>query len=185
MTREQLEHLIRAAGAVTNMQDMIIIGSQAILGTYPDAPEEAVLSREGDMYPRDKPEDADKIEGALGQLSAFDEQFGIYADGVGPETAALPSCWQDRLVRVANDNTNGYIGWCLDPCDLVAAKLIAGREKDYRFAKVLLDHGLVSCDVVVSRVAHIPDSAICGEPNRQSAHDWLFRWKRSQESVTH
>jgi hypothetical protein len=117
MTRDQLEHLIRAAGAVADAKHLIIIGSQAILGTFPDAPDDVVVSREGDIYPRDKPEDAEKIEGALGQHSQFDEAFGIYADGVGPETSALPLGWQERLVRVENENTNGYVGWCLHPSD--------------------------------------------------------------------
>ncbi len=35
MRRDQLEHIIRAAAAVTRQNDLIIIGSQAILGQYP------------------------------------------------------------------------------------------------------------------------------------------------------
>ena len=40
MTRQELEHIIRAAADVTNEKELIIIGSQAILGQYPNAPEE-------------------------------------------------------------------------------------------------------------------------------------------------
>ena len=39
MRREDLEHIIRAAAALTKENDFIIIGSQAILGQYPDAPQ--------------------------------------------------------------------------------------------------------------------------------------------------
>ncbi|MEO8459430.1 MAG: hypothetical protein ABI451_02775 [Dokdonella sp.] len=47
MKREQLEHLIRAAGAVTGSRRLIVIGSQAILAQHPhDAPSRAILSRE-------------------------------------------------------------------------------------------------------------------------------------------
>ena len=44
MNRPQLEHIIRAAAGNADATDIVIIGSQAILGTYPDAPEELLIS---------------------------------------------------------------------------------------------------------------------------------------------
>ena len=38
MTRSELEHLIRAAADIANDDDIVVIGSQAILGQFPDAP---------------------------------------------------------------------------------------------------------------------------------------------------
>jgi hypothetical protein len=38
MTRDQLEHAIRAACDVARDDELIVFGSQAILGEYPDAP---------------------------------------------------------------------------------------------------------------------------------------------------
>ena len=38
MTRAQLEHIIRAAGMIADVEDVVVIGSQAILGEFPDAP---------------------------------------------------------------------------------------------------------------------------------------------------
>jgi len=38
MTREQLEHAIRAACDVAEDAELLIFGSQAILGQFPDAP---------------------------------------------------------------------------------------------------------------------------------------------------
>jgi hypothetical protein len=38
MEREQLEHLIRAASAIVNNHDLVVVGSQSILGQFPDAP---------------------------------------------------------------------------------------------------------------------------------------------------
>jgi len=35
MTREQLEHIIRACAAITNQYGLIIVGSQSILGHDP------------------------------------------------------------------------------------------------------------------------------------------------------
>ncbi len=37
MNREQLNHLVRAAAAITERDDLMVIGSQAILGSYPEA----------------------------------------------------------------------------------------------------------------------------------------------------
>ncbi len=36
MRREQLEHVIRAAASITNDDDSVIVGSQAVLGRYLD-----------------------------------------------------------------------------------------------------------------------------------------------------
>ena len=35
MTREELEHIIRASGAITNQYQFVIVGSQALLGSVP------------------------------------------------------------------------------------------------------------------------------------------------------
>ena len=36
MNRTQLEHIIRASGEIAGVQDVIILGSQAILGQFTD-----------------------------------------------------------------------------------------------------------------------------------------------------
>ena len=58
MNRLQLEHVIRAAATISEDDEVVVIGSQAILGRYPDAPEELCLSADADLYPLD-PERAD------------------------------------------------------------------------------------------------------------------------------
>jgi hypothetical protein len=50
MQRAQLEHIIRAAAAITGAQEFIIVGSQAILGAFPDAPAELLRSIEADIF---------------------------------------------------------------------------------------------------------------------------------------
>ena len=44
MNRYQLEHVIRAAEGNADVRDIVVIGSQAILGTFPDAPAELLQS---------------------------------------------------------------------------------------------------------------------------------------------
>jgi hypothetical protein len=102
MTRSELEHLIRAAGAIAEDSEIIIVGSQSILGQFPDAPPALVMSAEADVYPMHHPERADLIDGSIGEGSRFHETFGYYAQGVGEETATLPTGWQSRLVKILN-----------------------------------------------------------------------------------
>lgn len=144
MRRADLEHIIRAAGSIVDAQKLVIIGSQAILGSFPDAPAELTVSAEADTYPLDAPEKADLIDGSIGEKSPFHETFGYYAHGVSPETAVLPANWQRRLVAVQNENTRGVTGLCLSPVDLAISKLAAGREKDLSFVTAMLRRGLVS-----------------------------------------
>jgi len=40
MKRRHLEHILRAAGAVTDETEIVILGSQSVLGTLADAPDE-------------------------------------------------------------------------------------------------------------------------------------------------
>ncbi len=143
MNRLQLEHLIRASGDIANDDHIVIVGSQAILGAHPDAPRSLRVSMEADVYPRTHPERADIIDGAIGELSAFHDAFGYYAQGVGPETAVCAPGWEERLVPVINANTRGVTGWCLEPHDLVLAKLVAAREKDRSYGEEALRHRIV------------------------------------------
>lgn len=155
MNRTELEHLIRAAGAITGAERLVIVGSQAILGAHPDSPAELLVSQEADMYPLENPAGADLIDGSIGELSPFHEQFGYYAHGVGPETAVLPSGWRDRLVAVRNENTGGVTGLCLSPADLAVSKIIAGREKDTQFAALMLRERLVSTKEIEELISEL------------------------------
>jgi hypothetical protein len=150
--REQLEHLIRAAGAVTGSRRLIVIGSQAILAQHPfDAPPEALRSREADLIPIDTRERTDLLTGTLGELSAFDA-YGYHADGVDLSMAMLPAGWRERLVPIDNPNTNGYVGLCLDVHDLVISKYVAGREKDRDFCRAIVRAGFVDRAILVTRL---------------------------------
>lgn len=152
MTRSDLEHLIRAAGKISGDSELVIIGSQAVLGQFPGA--SGILSRsmEADLYPLSRPELADKVDGAIGEGSAFHKTYGYYAQGVGPDTATLPKNWKKRLVRIDNHNTNGIAGLCLDVHDLAISKYVAGREKDREFTRALAMHEMTNMETLISRL---------------------------------
>lgn len=156
MLREQLEHVIRAAADLADDPEIVVVGSQAILGSFPDAPPELLVSLEADVFPRSHPDRADVVEGAIGEGSPFHETFGYYAHAVGPETAKAPRGWEQRLVRVSNEGTRHAVGLCLEPHDLVLAKCVAGREKDWAFARVAVSAGLVDPAELRRRAASLP-----------------------------
>jgi hypothetical protein len=156
MRRHELEHVIRAAAAVAGDDEFVIVGSQAILGQFPEAPESLLTSKEADIYPRNRPRCSDEIEGSLGDGSYFDATFGYYAHAVGPETATAPRGWEQRLIRVKNENTGGGTGWCLEVHDLLLSKCIAGRERDWEFVEEALRHDLADPAKLRRRASDLP-----------------------------
>ena len=153
MKRSELEHLIRAAGAIADDDEIVVIGSQAVLGQYPHAPAALLASMEADVFPRNRPERADLIDGAIGEGSSFHEQFGYYAQGVGEATATLPKGWRERLIPVRNPNTADIAGLCLEVHDLAISKYVAGREKDLAFTATLAQHRMTRKDALLERAA--------------------------------
>ena len=127
MRRDQLEHAIRTACQIIGKPEVIVVGSQSILGTFLEdqLPTDATMSVEIDILPiaDDNAETerlADLIEGVAGEFSPFEELHGFSIDGVDLRTSALPTGWRSRLVKVQNANTAApggeprYTGWCLD-----------------------------------------------------------------------
>jgi hypothetical protein len=146
--RHELIHLLQAVAAVVGEDEFVVIGSQAVLAAVPDPPEALLHSMEADLYPRAAPERAVEIDGAVGEGSPFQELYGYWGHGVGPETPIAPAGWQGRLLKLELPElhtlgTRTVTAWCLSPSDLVLSKLAAGRPKDLAFASEALRAGLV------------------------------------------
>jgi hypothetical protein len=176
MQRHELEHLIRAAGAITGAEEIMVVGSQAILGSVPHASGILARSAEADLFTLRDPKDADLIDGTIGEGSPFHESFGYYAQGVWKDTATLPAGWEDRLVTFSNENTKWVMAKCLEPHDLAVAKLVAGREKDIEFLREMLAHGLIASATILDRIALLPEGA--GE-----GADLYQRWARIERQA--
>ncbi|MEX3917967.1 DUF6036 family nucleotidyltransferase [Paraburkholderia sp. BR10872] len=157
MERDQLEHVIRAASAITQETEFVIVGSQSILGAFPNAPESLLQSNELDIYPRVNWEKlSDLIDGSIGEGSPFNETYGYYAQGVDPRTAVLPVGWEGRLTQVATPATGGGVGYCIDVHDLALSKYVADRHKDRAFNQELIRHGMVDLVKLRKRVDLLP-----------------------------
>lgn len=153
MNRSQLEHIIRATGSITDDHEVIVLGSASVLSQFPDLDERFVFSVEADVYPKNKPELTDLVDGSIGELSPFHTTFGYYAHGVSQETTGnLPSGWDARLIPIKNENTGGVTGWCVEIHDLVAGKYVSAREKDLLFIRLAIDARMVELDIVMERV---------------------------------
>ncbi len=155
MKRSELEHIIRAAGAIAE-DDIIIVGSQSVLGQFPSAPLSLLVSAEADVYPRSNPSRSDLVDGAIGEGTAFHEQFGYYAQGVDDKTATLPNGWDTRLIPIHNENTRGVTGWCLEVHDLAISKYVAGRPKDALFTRELARHDMIQAAILLARLNVTP-----------------------------
>ncbi len=153
MKRAQLEHIIRAAAAISGDTDIVVIGSQAVHGQFADPPPELCVSDEADVYPRNHPERSDLVDGSIGELSPFHTTFGYYAQGVEPGTATLPSGWEARLVPLSTPGTLGATGWCLEIHDLLISKYVAGRDKDVEYCRAAVAAGMADGPTLRVRLA--------------------------------
>lgn len=159
MTRSELEHAIRAACDVAGDTEVWVFGSQSILGQFPDAPEVLRQSAEADIAPCNHPERVDRIDGALGELSQFHRTHGFYVHGVAIESATLPPDWQLRTVPVSGRGARESTGYCIEGHDLAASKLVAFREKDREFVRVLLVEQMIEPATLMERIASLPVSS--------------------------
>ena len=142
MKKQQVDHVLRAAGRITGEKQFVIVGSQALHGKHPDLADDIVRSAEVDLIAK---RDIRRTEwlNAIGQDSPFHEQFGYYADPVDETTWVLPKGWKGRLVNLPPGDTEGVKGLCLDPHDLAIAKYASRRDKDVAFTRELARRGIV------------------------------------------
>ena len=171
MTREQLEHAIRAACEVSEDSEIWIFGWQAILGEFPNAPEELRTSIEVDVQPKNRSDKVDAIDAVLGELSLFHQTHGFYVHGLPIEEAAtLPAGWEHRATPIFDEiSTNGKTGWCLEAHDLAVSKLVAFRQKDRDFVRLLLTESMINTHILLKRIG----SLVIEESLREGLVQWI------------
>lgn len=160
MTREQLADVLSWVSRIAETRDVLVFSSQSILGSYSEneLPPAATGSMEVDVTFFDDPDD-DKsglVDGAIGELSDFHNEYGYYPQGVSITTAVLPEGWQNRLVPYETPRTKPGRGLCLEPHDCVLAKLVRFEEKDTNFAVALVKAGLIDIGTLAERVGTLP-----------------------------
>jgi hypothetical protein len=170
MRRDQLEHAIRTACQIIGRPEVIVVGSQSILGTYreDELPADATMSVEVDILPVA----ADNEEPRGSRTSSRVLRGSSLRSRSCTGSALTGSTWRRPRCRpgggiawskVQNANTAGpsvephFTGWCLDKEDLCVAKLCALREKDRNFVIALLHGGLVDPAIITARLLTVED----------------------------
>lgn len=86
MRRDELAELLRKASVLAEDGDMLVVGSQSILGTFDEAslPTRATLSQEADIVFLRDPDrrKADLVNAHIGEMSPHQESTGVYAEGL-------------------------------------------------------------------------------------------------------
>lgn len=137
MTLEQFDHICRAAAAIANVSQVYVFGANAIIPWLATAGHPIPLpafrpSRELDISVGNDALDT-LIDGAIGELSAFDQTFLVYAHGVSLSSFQAPINWQSRIAK-RTEPVEGVEIAIPHPHDLLLSKLVAGRPKDFDFA---------------------------------------------------
>ncbi len=167
MTLAKVEHILRAAGNATGQKAFVLVGSSAIFVWSAIVPESLAMSREADLFANtpdaeDADRIADELDALLGQASPFDDEYGYYCDGVGPETAILPEDWRDRAKLYASANTGGVTALVPEPHDLALSKLCAGREKDTDWLVAALEASIIDTGQMRARLPAMPVERVLG-----------------------
>jgi hypothetical protein len=173
MTRAELEHAIRATCDVSGDDEVYVFGSQAILGQYPDAPESLRQSAEADIAPVTAVGTVDVIDANLGELSPFHDAFGFYVHAMSIDAAVLPVGWERRAIAVRNENTRNYIGWCVEAHDLAVSKLVAFRDKDRDFVRILLRESLIKPRKLLLRLSQLPKHSRVTPKLMEVIEEWI------------
>lgn len=172
MKKQQLDHLLRAAGRITGAKQFVIIGSQSLHGKCPDLADDIVQSAEADLI-------VHKVSGrtewlnVIGVHSPLHETYGYYADPVDESSATLPRGWKGRLVNLPPGDTEGVRGLCLDPHDLAISKYVARREKDLAFNRDLARRGIIKRNKLLGLLKATPvDEDVRERIHRDIARDF-------------
>lgn len=178
MNKAEFDHVLRVAADLIGETDFVVVGSQSIIGYLKHVPPGLARSKELDIYPLNAVQQADLIE-VIGIDSPFHQRHGYYADVVDETTAHLPAGWRDRAEKIVVRKEPPVRAICPEANDLVAAKLVAGREKDRDYAREAFKAGVASTTKVGRRLrfARADLRAI------DRARSWIDGFKRIRNSI--
>jgi hypothetical protein len=167
MRKADLVAILLKAAEISGRTEFVVVGSQAIHGTRPDAEIDVVIrSNDLDIYPVQGYGDHnlvyEELMLQLGQDSDFDLDTGTYIEAVPVTLARFPSDWEDRALRESvgsvriSGNKHHVTAVFPEIHDLVVSKLAIGREKDLEFLDGAIKLGLVDQHVLFDRYRQVP-----------------------------
>jgi hypothetical protein len=157
---QPLVQLANAAAALSPGRRIVIAGSSAILGSFPEigeGPGPLENSFDADLLVEGVDAAlAAVLEESIGRGSSYQEREGYYADTMRPVVSeTFPRGWEERLVPLPGCEA----ARCLDPHDLAAVKMQAGRAKDLALCAALLAKGKLKVELIRNRLqeTRMPD----------------------------
>jgi hypothetical protein len=184
MNLDQFYHIARASCAVAAVEYVTVFGSNAILPWLNDMGiqdmrqflDPDIVSRELDLCVGDGADDELNllVDGTLGELSQFDETFGVYAHPNPIEGLfQAPPSWQKRI-RIDKEPKSNINIVVPHYRDLAVSKIIAGRPKDLDFA-LQVAHAFDKRSDDISFLVEEYMAAYPDERQKVSAHLEVFK----------
>lgn len=153
MRLSALKHLIEATQALCHPQRIRVLGSSALLASFPELGEPGQpleISFDADLLiePCD-PQLAAMLHEAVGEGSLFAQRTGYHADFLRPDIIeTLAAGWELAVVSL-----EGLVNAsALAPADVAAVKLRLGRPKDLQLCRHLIVGGLVAPEAIRARL---------------------------------
>ncbi len=157
MRLQSLIHLVAAIRALCHPVRVIVLGSSALLASFPEigeseGPLETTLDGDFLLDPCNA-HLAELVKDAIGSESVFFDLHGYYADCLRPEIVeTFPAGWESRLLPLAGCDDV----FCLDPYDAALIKLVVGRKKDLALVRALLRLGKLEISRLEARYRETP-----------------------------
>lgn len=167
MRRKSIDHILRAAADVTKQTKFVLVGSAAVIARSRHIPLDMMITPEIDIYAPDAADiefASELIDGSIGQGSQFHDTFGYYGDGVSAATAKMPLDWRERAIEYAGPECPGVVAIVPEENDVALAKLAAWREKDRMWLRQGVKAGIVSIEIMTSRLDRMPEPNAEGNP---------------------
>jgi hypothetical protein len=149
VNRAEFEHIVRAAADVVD-DDVVVIGSQAILAQHPDAPR-SYCAPPSSTSSRAQSSRRPTTSTARSEMDhRFTRRSATTRIASGRRPSPRRPVGKNRLIRVElpkrQRKRGTVVAWCIEKHDLVLAKLAAGREHDREFVKAAVASGLVDTE---------------------------------------
>lgn len=176
MTLDQVFELAAAARKLIPHPELVVIGSNSILGGMPAAqvPAQMSMSIDLDAYLKRDPDRTGELAAMLGENSSYHLDKGVFLDVVSPRLLTAPDGWEARMNKVERD---GLTVWFLEPVDAAISKLVRGEARDLRWVKGGLAAGILTIAQIRVRLPRTPflDGAEAAATARRldEIEDWL------------
>lgn len=184
MTLDQVFRLVSEARRLTQHREIVVIGSNAVLGLAETTAIPAAMSMSIDLdsYLKNDPGRTSDLVAALGENSEFHRREGFFLDMVSPQLPTLPDGWQGRLIPVRRD---GATAWFIDPDDAAISKYARGEPRDQRWIRAGMEAGIVSLPKVkalLGRTSFFDTEEEAAARTRVQADERWLEQRRAEKS---